>query len=142
MFRRATPKIAPGKYREVTELVRRGCSWDNTISPEIAKCQLLCANCHVKRTKIQIEERKTSNFVIQKRKRFYPKDPDNVKVIRIHKRGDPPPERNEFYLLVKTYSFTYVGKMYGVTATTVQEWCQKMKIPNKRRKLMEELENE
>ena len=37
------------KYKEISWLVRAGCSLD-TIKAEIAKCDVVCANCHTRRT--------------------------------------------------------------------------------------------
>ena len=41
--------IAPGKVRAVSELITNHATWD-TIETEIAKCELVCANCHRLRT--------------------------------------------------------------------------------------------
>lgn len=45
--------VRGSKYKEVSQLISR--SWA-TIETEIAKCDLVCANCHRKRTKKRLEE--------------------------------------------------------------------------------------
>lgn len=37
------------KDKNISELVSRGCGWE-TIKAEIEKCQVLCANCHRRKT--------------------------------------------------------------------------------------------
>ena len=37
------------KIDEVTSMVHAGCSWKKILN-EIAKCEVRCANCHIKRT--------------------------------------------------------------------------------------------
>lgn len=46
------------KDRNVSIMISKGFSWENVILPEIKKCRLLCANCHVVETINQRQLRK------------------------------------------------------------------------------------
>lgn len=44
------------KRDSISHMVRTGCSWDS-ISTEIAKCEVRCANCHIRKTAKQFNWR-------------------------------------------------------------------------------------
>ena len=56
------------KRKCVRQLIK--CSWEYTIMPEIQKCQLLCANCHVKWTKKQRCERVKTEWILPKKRKY------------------------------------------------------------------------
>ncbi len=125
------------KYERIANLVRDGYSWKNTILPEIEKCRLICANCHAKHTKIQLQLRQEQKFSLPEKTRFrLPRDTSEIDCRPFHIHRNPPPEREELYALVKKNSFIRVGKMYGVNKETIRQWCKKRDIPHQRRKLI------
>ncbi len=52
------------KFRAIASMVDEKYSWNKSILPEIEKCRLICANCHVKHTKIQRVTRKEENYEV------------------------------------------------------------------------------
>ncbi len=131
------------KHREISKLL--GCSWENSILPEIDKCRLLCANCHRIHTQEQRQSAsKNDTIICRKRKRYLlprniNKEDIEIKIRENRKHVKRPP-KDELYDLVKFHSFADVGKMCGVSRQTIPNWCKKEGIPHKRTKLMEELE--
>ncbi len=127
------------KYHGISYLVQHNFSWENTIRPEIDKCRLLCANCHGIHTQAQNMQSKNENVTIVCRKRKRYLLPQNKEELEIRAKGEHP-TKEELYPLVLKYSFSNVGKIYGVDPRTIVYWCKKTEIPHKRRKLMEILD--
>jgi len=122
------------KHFSISYMVHAGYSWERSILPEIDKCRLLCAICHVLHTQ---DQKKNVKNVCRKRKRY--KLPPNQEELEIVENGARP-TKDELYELVLNNSFVDMGKMYGVSDITIINWCKKQGIPHKRRKLMEESE--
>ncbi len=123
------------KHRSISFLVCNGYAWENTILPEIEKCRLLCAICHVMHTQEQCKDEKR---VSRKRKHYrLPRD-SSKEELDICLKGERP-TRDELYDLVLKYTFVEVGKRYQVCDQTIINWCKKEGIPHKRQKLMEEV---
>ncbi len=129
------------KHRTISEMVHSGYSWEHSIFPEIEKCRLLCAICHVIHTQEQNMQTRNENVAIvcRKRKRYHLPLNRNKKKLEIHENGERP-TKEELHKLVKRRTFVDVGKMYGVEPSTIIYWCKKQGIPHKRIKLMEESE--
>ncbi len=130
------------KHRGISDLVRRSYAWENTILPEIEKCRLLCAICHVMHTQEQNGSLRNENEkeinISRKRKYYNLPINRNKEELEICVKGERP-TKEELYDLVKKHTFVEVGKRYRVSAKTIVNWCKKEGIPHKRRKLMEEL---
>ena len=56
------------KRKCIPQLIK--CSWEYTILPEIQKCRLLCANCHVKWTRNQRYERVKREWILPKKIKY------------------------------------------------------------------------
>jgi hypothetical protein len=41
--------VLPGKYRSISEMLRNGYAWSR-IQKEMSLCEIVCANCHRRRT--------------------------------------------------------------------------------------------
>ncbi len=128
------------KHRGISVLVCSGYAWENTILPEIEKCRLVCAICHIMHTQEQygsLRDEKEIN-ISRKRKHLYIPRDFSKEELEICVKGERP-SRDELYDLVLKYTFVEVGKRYQVSRTTIIRWCKKEGIPHKRRKLMEEV---
>ncbi len=124
------------KHRSISLMVCDGYAWKNSILPEIEKCRLVCAICHIMHTQAQNKDENEKNIC---RKRKYLKLPRDCtkEELEICVKGERP-TRDELYDLVLKYTFVEVGKRYQVKGCTIIYWCKKEGIPHKRRKLMEE----
>ncbi len=122
------------KHYEISFLVCKGYAWENNILPEIDKCRLVCAICHVMHTQ---EQNKDEKRICRKRKYYYLPRDRTKEELDICLKGERP-TKDDLYDLVKKYTFTEVGKRYQVSGRTIINWCKKEGIPHKRRKLMEE----
>ena len=45
------------------------------------------------------------------------------------------PSRNELKQLIRTKSFTAIGRQYGVTDNTIRKWCQSEALPSKAKEI-------
>ncbi len=128
------------KHHCISVMVYKGYAWENTILPEIEKCRLLCAICHVMHTQEQNGSlrNENENENISRKRKYYRLPGDSSKEeLDICVKGERP-TRDELYELVKKHTFAEVGKRYQVSRKTIVYWCKKEGIPHKRRKLMEE----
>ena len=74
------------KRKNISYLASCAYSWEKTLVPEIEKCRLLCANCHILHTINQRIERSQKKWV-QPKKRKYSRTKLDMKTAReIRKR--------------------------------------------------------
>ncbi len=128
------------KHCGISDMVCRGYEWENTVLPEIEKCRLICAICHMMHTQEQNGSLRNENEKGVYRKRKYYRLPhDSPKEeLEICVKGERP-SKDDLYDLVKKNTFVEVGKRYQVRDQTIIRWCKKEGIPHKRRKLMQEV---
>ena len=123
---------------------------------EVQKCILVCANCHR-----EIHEGLYSNeFLLEKQ--IYDEDYAKTlttlkkditincskcgaqiardtltglcgKCARLASRKCEHPTREELKELLQKYSFTELGRMYGVSDNSVRKWCIKYNLPHRKR---------
>ena len=107
--------------------------------------QILCPNCHSL----------TENFNGKKLRKEQKYCPDCGNPIGNHSeyckhcapkhRPNPSikikeedrPSKEELLKLIKTTSFTEIGRMYGVTDNAIRKWCKKYEIPSTKKELKE-----
>lgn len=107
--------------------------------------QILCPNCHSL----------TENFNKKKLKKEQKYCPDCGNPIRNHSeyckhcapkhrsnlsikvKEEDRPSKEELLKLIKTTSFTEIGRMYGVTDNAIRKWCKKYEIPSTKKELKE-----
>lgn len=91
---------------------KNGDSLDNRLE----NLQLLCPNCHSQTSTFSGRKNRTKPPTNRHRPRF-----SQRKVIR--------PLKHELEELVKTHSFTALGRKFGVSDNAVRKWCKLYQIP-------------
>ena len=128
-------------------------SWENT-RKEIAKCILVCANCHreihaglidnsLLQSSFDEERAKEIDCIVQniKAKKIYYCKHCGAEVTEgndccpkcasIQRRVVDRPSREELKNLIRTIPFTKIGKKYGVSDNAVRKWCFSYQLPTK-----------
>lgn len=128
------------KKIEVTKLVHKGCSW-YSILQEIKKCQILCANCHRKKTskdfnwyKNPLNIDKFSSFTEQPPNSWSEAVPYNKSLkgradkSTINRRKVIWPDKELLEILVKIKPIKIIAADNGVCSRTVLRWIKHYKI--------------
>jgi hypothetical protein len=103
----------------MNNLINSGRSY-NELLTEVAKCDLLCRNCHA----IVHDEMKHLNLNIGEEYLKY----INSKHIKILENKEGIPSKEELIELIKNNCKSDISKMYGVAYCTVSYWLEKFGI--------------
>lgn len=117
-------------------------SWEN-IKNEIDKCILVCANCH---REIHFEKEKCNYSILEEEnkynsnkeqfcnkcgKKLYSKSNTGMCLVcySYSIRKVTRPTKEILSDEIKTNSFVYLGKKYGVSDNTIKNWCKQYDLP-------------
>lgn len=139
--------------KEFTVSANANRSW-STIVPEIAKCTLVCANCHReieaglissppisfnqdKADEISnlIEDIKTHkiNYCIDCGKEIYKGAQRCPECAAKAKRTVERPNREELKEMIRTIPFTHISKKYNVSDKAITKWCIAENLPHRKK---------
>lgn len=123
---------------------------------EIKKCSLLCANCHREvedsgeLTFNTFDETRYEEYLAEKQKEQEKLDAQKVCPIcgkpktpkayscqecaSKHRYGiEEKPSREELKQMIRTMTFTDIGRKYGINDNSVRRWCDKYNLPRRRK---------
>lgn len=110
---------------------------DERIEKELAKCVLLCRNCH---SIVHYNKLDTTQYVKvwldatcpTCRKSFKTKEDEQLYCSRtcsqLSQRKTDRPTKDELQKLVSETSWTQIGRMYGVSDNAVRKWAKSYKL--------------
>ena len=114
---------------------------------ELNNLQILCSNCHSQTDNYKIYNRKFENKKKITNKEICPICNKNLKLKKSKmcktcsnkekNKKTPPITRNELKKLIRTESFSQIGKMFNVTDNTIKKWCKKYELPYQKYKINE-----
>lgn len=109
--------------------------------------QILCPNCHSLTENFNGKKlKKEQNFCLDCGNPIGLHSKYCVKCAPKHRvnqaikvNPEDRPSKEKLLDLIKTTSFTEIGKMYGVTDNAIRKWCKKYNIPSTKKELREYL---
>lgn len=128
---------------------------------EAKKCFLVCSNCHkgIHAGHLKVPENYTDYYdeqiaqylldelqKLKENKKHYCKDCNKLiwatsirckKCSQLAQRKQKRPSKEELLRLIKTQSFTSIGKLYDVSDNTIRKWCRTYNLPTNRKELNE-----
>lgn len=125
-------------------------AWDK-LETELKKCVLVCANCHAEiedgirnnptessfnqsifnEFSIQIDQKKNGNICIDCGKKIDYRASRCIECSAKIRQITQRPNRDELKFLIRTLSFTAIGKQYNVSDNAVRKWCDSYNLPRK-----------
>lgn len=110
----------------------------------IENLRVICPNCHSQTNTFGTRRMKNVNhcvdcgcIILSLSTRCRSCASKNKKVVRAEYKDIVRPSKEELFELIKTKSFTSIGRTYGVSDSAVKKWCKKYEIPYTKRELRE-----
>lgn len=108
----------------------------------IENLRVICPNCHSQTETFGNKRFNKQKYCIdcgcevsRMSTRCYSCASKNKKVVRAKYRDIVRPSKEELFELIKTKSFTSIGKMYGISDNAVRKWCKKYNLPYTKKEL-------
>lgn len=112
-------------------------SWE-TNKKEVDKCILVCPNCHTQTDTFGTKVSKLKNKCIDCGTTISNKSKRCRKCVATYNKNhntSRPVTKEQLFDLIKTKSFTEIGKMYNVSDNAVRKWCQRYDLPRTKKEL-------
>lgn len=106
----------------------------------IKNLRLLCPNCHSQTYtyagKNAIKYKRSSSHCIICGKELKTHSTYCTECAKLNQRKTERPTREELKQMIRTMSFTEIGKMYNVTDNAIRKWCVSYNLPKTKKEIM------
>lgn len=110
--------------------------------------RILCPNCHTQTETFGNKRRKEIKLCpdcgceIDRRSEYCRSCSAKHKNTKLHKVSlEQRPSKEELFEMIKTMSFTEIGKKYGVCDNSIRKWCKNYGLPSTKKELRDLLQN-